>query len=57
MEQKIEIADQADTQNEQQTEVSIPCLRRNPRLVFTQPDQFFGRDFYNELIMEQSEQM
>ncbi len=37
--------------------VNHPCLRLNPRLVFTDPDDFFGRDFHEELIMEQCEQM
>ncbi len=31
--------------------------RNNPRLVYTNPDSFFGRDFYDELLMEQCEQM
>ncbi len=29
----------------------------NPRLVYTNPDSFFGQDFYDDLIMEQCEQM
>ncbi len=31
--------------------------RINPRLVFTNPDTFFGRDLYHDLLMEQQEQM
>ena len=30
--------------------------RLNPRLVFTDPDAFFGREFYQDLLMEQQEQ-
>ena len=31
--------------------------RINPRWVFTNPDAFFGRELYHDLLMEQQEQM
>ena len=44
-------------QQEQHEMIFSSCSRRNPRLVYSDPDQFFGREFLNELIMEQQEQM
>ena len=32
-------------------------IRMNPRLVFGDPDRYFGRDFYQDLLMEQQEAM
>ena len=44
-------------QCEQREVISSCCCRKNPRLVYTDPDRFFGREFINELLMEQQEQM
>jgi hypothetical protein len=30
--------------------------RKNPRLVYSNPDDYFGREFYHDLLMEQQEQ-
>ncbi len=59
--------------NEQSTNIDISCLRedpeeiqvenrsnvsrQNPRLVYTNPDRFFGQDFYMDLLLEQMETM
>ena len=44
-------------QHEQQERFYSSCRRQNPRLVYTDPDKFFGRDFFSDLLMEQQEQM
>lgn len=33
------------------------AARLNPRLVFVNPDDYFGRFFFQDLLMEQMEQM
>ena len=30
-------------------------IRMNPRLVWNDPDDFFGKSFFNDLLMEQQE--
>ena len=42
-----------DSRAEQDNQVRM----RNARLVFRDPDAFFGRDFLKDLLMEQQEQM
>ena len=37
------------------TEARECGVRRNPRLVYSDPDAFFGRDFLADLLMEQQE--
>ena len=56
----IEIERKPDQQRDLdyiQTETHVEERRRNPRLVFTNPDAFFGRDFFYDLLQEQQEQM
>ena len=33
------------------------AARLNPRLVFVNPDDYFGQSFYQDLLMEMQEQM
>ena len=46
-----------DARHEVQPEQQYSFCRSKPRLVYTNPDSFFGRDFFDELLMEQCEQM
>ena len=46
-----------ETPDQLRVELSMEFIRINPRLVFTNPDVFFGRDMYHDLLMEQQEQM
>lgn len=45
------------TEEPKQVEFWPEVTRINPRLVFANPDVFFGRDLYHDLLMEQQEQM
>lgn len=38
-------------------EIKPAKMQTNPRLVFTDPDDFFGRSFLEDLWLEQREQM
>ena len=54
----ISTGDQSETIEVPKQAENCPEVRRNnPRLVFVNPESFFGRDQYNDLLMEQQEQM
>ena len=53
----IDISFQRDDPEEIQVENRTSACRQNPRLVYTNPDRFFGQDFYMDLLLEQMETM
>lgn len=46
-----------ETPDQLRMELPMESIRINPRLVFTDPEEFFGRGFLEDLRMEQQEQM